>query len=189
MRSWIDGSRAKLVSERGRGGLRPLRRFGNVHGVAGLALFCAVGCGGARAGSERSSAPSAGKVITAEAIAASGAKTAWDALRLTVPNLQLRESDGRPTRIQRRGRASIYLDDQVRLMVDPVRVDGIDWPSVPALSGGSNQATHIAQTVPCAEEPERALVEHHVHPAVQCSRVGQVPEGRSPREARLDRWI
>ncbi|PYO44822.1 MAG: hypothetical protein DMD33_01695 [Gemmatimonadetes bacterium] len=122
MRSWIDGSRAKLVSERGRGGLRPLRRFGNVHGVAGLALFCAVGCGGARAGSERSSAPSAGKVITAEAIAASGAKTAWDALRLTVPNLQLRESDGRPTRIQRRGRASIYLDDQVRLMVDNVRV-------------------------------------------------------------------
>src|SRR5207244_13617710 len=97
MRSWIDGSRAKLVSERGRGGVRPLRRFGNVHGVAGLALFCAVGCGGARAGSERASAPSAGKVITAEAIAASGAKTAWDALGLTVPTRQLRGNAARTT--------------------------------------------------------------------------------------------
>ncbi len=83
------------------------------------------GCGGARAGIEDTNAPSGGRVITAEDIAASGAKTAWDAVRLTVPNVQLRENRGRPTRIQRRGRASIYLDDQVRVMVDNVRVTDI----------------------------------------------------------------
>ncbi len=89
--------------------------------AAWVGLLGAVACGGARAGSERSSAPSApsaGKVITAEAIAASGAKTAWDAVRKTVPNVQLRERDGQPARIVRRGRASIYLDDQVRVILD-----------------------------------------------------------------------
>ena len=58
-------------------------------------------------------------------IAASGAKTAWDALRFTVPNVRLRESRGKPTRIERRGRASIYLDDQVRVLVDNVRVTDV----------------------------------------------------------------
>ncbi len=96
---------------------RPLRRLGRVS-AAWLGLMCAVGCGGARAGVERSSAPSGGKVITAEEIAASGAKTAWDALRKTVPNVQLRERDGQPSRITRRGRGSIYLDDQVRIILD-----------------------------------------------------------------------
>ena len=60
---------------------------------------------------------------TAEAIAKSGAKTAWDALRLTVPNVQLREVRGQPARIQRRGRASIYQEDQVRVILDHVPVE------------------------------------------------------------------
>jgi len=66
-----------------------------------------------------------GTVITQERIAASGANTAWDAIRLTVPNVQLRESRGKPARIQGRGRASIYLDDQVRVIVDHVRLEDI----------------------------------------------------------------
>src|SRR5213079_2607045 len=98
--------------------LRPLRRFW----LLGLGLVGAAGCGGARAGIEQSNAPSAGTVITADKIAASGAKTAWDAVRFTVPSVQLRESRGKPSRIQRRGRASIYLDDQVRVMVDHMRL-------------------------------------------------------------------
>jgi outer membrane cobalamin receptor len=64
-------------------------------------------------------------VITQERIAASGAKTAWDALRLTVPNIQLRESRGNAAKIQRRGRASLYLDDQVRVVIDGVRLEDI----------------------------------------------------------------
>ena len=120
MPSWTDGR----PIERGDGGrkvLRPLRRFW----LLGLGLASAAGCGGARGGIEQSNAPSGGRVISADDIAASGAKTAWDAVRLTVPNVQLRENRGRPTRIQRRGRASIYLDDQVRVMVDNVRVTDI----------------------------------------------------------------
>ncbi len=105
--------------------LRPLCLFRAVRSLAWIGLVSTAGCGGARAGIEDTNAPSGGRVITAEDIAASGAKTAWDAVRLTVPNVQLRENRGRPTRIQRRGRASIYLDDQVRVMVDNVRVTDI----------------------------------------------------------------
>ena len=81
-----------------------------------------VGCAGAGPGNVAAPPPRPGSLITQEAIAASGAKTAWDALKRTVPYVHLRESRGRPARITRRGPASIYLDDQVRLMVDNVRV-------------------------------------------------------------------
>jgi outer membrane cobalamin receptor len=101
--------------------LRPLCRWW----LLGLGLASASGCGGSRGGIEQSNAPSSGPVITADEIAASGAKTAWDAVRFTVPNVQLRENRGKPARIQRRGRASIYLDDQVRVMVDNVRITDI----------------------------------------------------------------
>ena len=66
--------------------------------------------------------PDLGTLITQEQIAASGARTAWDALRLTVPTIQLRETRGNAARIQRRGRTSIYLDDQVGVVLDNVRV-------------------------------------------------------------------
>ena len=101
--------------------LRPLRRLG----LLGLGLAGVAGCGGARGGIEQSSAPSGARVITAEAIAKSGAKTAWDAVRFTVPNVQLREVRGEPVRIQRRGRASIYQDDQVRVILDHVPIDDL----------------------------------------------------------------
>src|SRR3989441_11499403 len=80
------------------------------------------GCAGAGPGNVATPPPRPGSLVTQEAIAASGAKTAWDALKRTVPYVHLRESRGRPARITRRGPASIYLDDQVRLMVDNVRV-------------------------------------------------------------------
>jgi outer membrane cobalamin receptor len=99
---------------------RARRHTGLVALLLGAAL---VGC------SRRSSPPPAaepsGTVITQERIAASGAKTAWDALRLTVPNIQLRESRGNAAKIQRRGRASLYLDDQVRVVIDGVRLEDI----------------------------------------------------------------
>ena len=80
------------------------------------------GCAGATASSGAASAPSSSSLVTQETIAASGAKTAWDALKRTVPYVRLRESKGRPARMTRRGPASIYLDDQVRLMLDNARV-------------------------------------------------------------------
>jgi outer membrane cobalamin receptor len=80
-----------------------------------------LGCGPAAQRSGAAVSPNS-YFITADKIAQSGARTAWDALRLTVPNVQFRESRGRPAKITRRGRASIYLDDQTRLIIDNVRV-------------------------------------------------------------------
>src|SRR2546428_9471889 len=120
MPSWIDGR----PGDRGDGGrrvLRPLRRFW----LLGLGLASVAGCGGARGGIEQSNAPSGGRVITADDIAASGAKTAWDAVRLTVPNVQLRENRGRPTRIQRRGRAGLFPHDPGRGVGGKVRATPI----------------------------------------------------------------
>jgi outer membrane receptor for ferrienterochelin and colicin len=86
-----------------------------------MGLVAHGGCAGATSGGA-TSPPRPGTLITQEKIAASGAKTAWDAIRLTVPNVQLRESRGKAARIRRRGRASIYLDDQVRVVVDNARL-------------------------------------------------------------------
>ncbi len=86
-------------------------------------LLLPLACGGGQP--SRELAPQGGTVITQQRIAASGARTAWDAVRLTVPNVQLRESRGQAARIQRRGRASIYLDDQVRVILDHVRLEDV----------------------------------------------------------------
>src|SRR5258705_9043590 len=110
MPSWIDRQPAD-GGVRGRGVLRPSRFL---PGCAWL-VWVALAHGGARAGLAQSRAPSAGRVITAEAIAKSGARTAWDAVRFTVPNLQLREVRGEPARIQRRGRAGLDQDTQGRV--------------------------------------------------------------------------
>jgi len=95
-----------------------------------VALLCGAAflgaCGGARQPLTAGSVPpNLGTTITQERIAASGAKTAWDALRLTVPYLQFRETRGNASRIQRRGRTSIYLDDQVRVVLDNVRISDL----------------------------------------------------------------
>src|SRR5207245_11481742 len=79
-------------------------------------------CAGATSGGAYAPPPTPGSLITQETIAASGAKTAWDALKRTVPYVRLRESRGRPARMTRRGPASSYLDDQVLLMVGNLRV-------------------------------------------------------------------
>lgn len=62
-------------------------------------------------------------LITEEQIAASGAATAWDAIRQHARHLNTSErKDGSPGRIQRRGRSSIYLSDAPLIFVDGVRV-------------------------------------------------------------------
>jgi len=121
---WTDGR----PLDRGDGGrrvLRPLRLFRAVPALVWIGLVSTAGCGGARAGIEDTNAPSGARLITADAIAKSGAKTAWDAVRLTVPNVQLREVRGEPARIQRRGRASLYQDDQVRVILDHVPIEDL----------------------------------------------------------------
>jgi len=119
MRSWTDGGNADDTQGRG---ARLLAAPPALLWLVGLALATAAGCRGARPGIEHPGPQRPGTVITADAIAASGAKTAWDAVRLTVPNVQLRERAGHASGIQRRGQASIYLDDQVRVILDNARI-------------------------------------------------------------------
>ena len=85
-------------------------------------LASAAACTGAQSASWRPAPPPPATVITSEAIAASGARTAWDALRLTVPNVHLREDRGRAVAIRRRGRTSVYLNDGVRVVLDNARI-------------------------------------------------------------------
>ncbi|HXF94650.1 MAG TPA: TonB-dependent receptor plug domain-containing protein [Gemmatimonadales bacterium] len=78
-----------------------------------------VACSTRRQPSSVLTGPSGGRLITADMIEASGATTAWDALRRTVPNISFREtSRGTPARVVRRGRSSIYLNDQPRVVLD-----------------------------------------------------------------------
>src|SRR5207253_11481951 len=107
MPSWTDG-RAVDRGDGGRRVLRPLCLFRAVPSLTWIGLVSTVACGGARAGIEDTSAPSGARLITAEAIAKSGAKTAWDAVRLTAANVQLREVRGEPAPGERRGWARLY---------------------------------------------------------------------------------
>ena len=90
-----------------------------------VAVALAIACNAPRSQPQNAASvpPDLGTLITQEQIAASGAKSAWDALRLTVPSIHLRETPrGTASAIQRRGRSSIYLEDQVRVVLDNVRI-------------------------------------------------------------------
>ncbi len=67
-----------------------------------------------------------GKIVTAEAIAATHAGTVWDALRWTVRNMTYRsDHNGRPMVIRARGRSSVQSNETVLVYVDGVRLSDI----------------------------------------------------------------
>lgn len=93
---------------------------GNV--VVLIVFLAVVGCGGSPQRASQATAP-ATRVVTAAQIAKSGAKSGWDALRFTMRSISMKETrDGRPARIERRGNSSIYLDDQVQVFLDGLRI-------------------------------------------------------------------
>ena len=62
-------------------------------------------------------------LITAAQIEASGATTAWDAVRRAAPQVETVETGGgRPVSMRRRGRASIQLSDAPLVILDGVRL-------------------------------------------------------------------
>ncbi len=92
------------------------------------------------------SRPRGGQYIGAARIAESNARTAWDALRITVAGVSFLESGrtGAPARIRRRGTSSLVLGDYPLLYIDDVRVVDVgilrsmpaaDLESIRVLSG------------------------------------------------------
>lgn len=99
---------------------------------ARLRLLCAIplclcACGGMRVPpAGQPTRGTGGRIVTRAEIERSGARSAWDALRVTLPGLSLRESRiGTPLGIGRHGRASIYLSSEPLVIVDFVRVTDI----------------------------------------------------------------
>ena len=93
--------------------------------AASVSLLSALpGCRGATPRPE--SQPPTGIVVTAEQIQKSGARTVWEALQLTIPNVSFRgttQSGSRQDlRIRRRGRSSLNLNDDPRVFIDQVRL-------------------------------------------------------------------
>jgi vitamin B12 transporter len=80
--------------------------------------------------------PAAGRLITMDQIERSGGRTAWDVLKREAPMFLFSEDrNGRPSRLGRRGRASIILDDSPLLFVDGIRwVDFKGLADLPASS-------------------------------------------------------
>lgn len=99
---------------------------GRVFIVAALAAL-ATGCGARAAQNSGADVGPSGRVIDAEDIAASSARTAWEAVQLLGGFLRLEEDkDRRPSRVTSRGRSSIYLSSEPLLFVDGVRINGYD---------------------------------------------------------------
>jgi outer membrane cobalamin receptor len=68
--------------------------------------------------------PEGRRIITERAIQRSGARTAWDALRRTVPFFWFDDGRaGQPRRIDHRGQSSILLQDQPIILLDGVQLN------------------------------------------------------------------
>ncbi len=74
------------------------------------------------------------RVVTADAIEHSGARTAWEALQRTVPFFTFKDNNrGGASGIEHRGRSSIVLRDQPLILMDGVELnDFTTLTSVPA---------------------------------------------------------
>jgi outer membrane cobalamin receptor len=99
-----------------------------------LALLASLGACGPTASRHSTPSPSGPTVITSEQIERSGANTAWDVLKRAAPMLTLRDDrNGRPSRMERRGRSSIMLDDPPVVVLDGVRMTTFrDLDRIPA---------------------------------------------------------
>jgi len=91
--------------------------------AAGLSL-CLVGCGlKAANNSHDGDSNPGGRVVDADDIAASSARTAWEAMQLLGAFLRLDEDkDRNPSRMTSRGRSSIMLNSQPLVFLDGVRL-------------------------------------------------------------------
>jgi outer membrane cobalamin receptor len=93
-------------------------------GVA--AVLAAAACSPAHQQDTARPSPAAGQYVTAEEIRASGATSAWEALKFTVRTHRFTEYRGVPTRIQSgRGQGSIVLREDPLVFLDGARLTDI----------------------------------------------------------------
>ena len=82
------------------------------------------------------------RVINADAIEKSGARTAWEALQRTVPFFTFNDNrTGRPANVEHRGRQSVVLHDQPLIVVDGVELN--DYTSLGSMPAGDIQEIEI----------------------------------------------
>ena len=105
-----------------------------VFGVMNLAILASLSACAHGASQHQTNSPSGPRVITSDQIERSGAHSAWDVLKREAPMLTLRDDrNGRPSRMGRRGRSSITLDDPPVVVVDGVRLTNFqDLDRIPA---------------------------------------------------------
>ena len=105
-----------------------------VSGVTTLAMLASLGACAHGASQQHMNNAGGPTVITSEQIERSGAHSAWDVLKREAPMLTLREDrNGRPSRMGRRGRSSLTLDDPPVGVVDGGRLTSFrDLDRIPA---------------------------------------------------------
>lgn len=88
-----------------------------------LGMVAVAGCATARGRSGPIKNATGEVVISEDQIRESGATTAWDAIRRHAPYFNLTEgASGQPTKMKRRGRSSLYLNDTPEVFLDGVKV-------------------------------------------------------------------
>lgn len=105
----------------------PTPSFASFATLAALILpAAAAACGAARSQTTDEKRSQSSTVISTEQIAASGATTAWEALRRTVTSFTFRQTgNGTPIRIDHRGRSSMNLSDRPIVLLDGVQLTDI----------------------------------------------------------------
>lgn len=92
-----------------------------------LVLLVAAGCATAKQ-AEREPYTSAGRLITAEAIARTGARNGWEVLRSVGSYMRLGEdARGNPSSLTARGHGSIVLSSSPLLLVDGAYMESYEY--------------------------------------------------------------
>ena len=100
-----------------------MSRLVRVSAVAALLLSSA--CHRPHHPSDSSVHPGDGRrIINADAIEKTGARTAWEALQRTVPFFEFKDgNNGSAGRVEHRGRSSVMLHDQPMIIMDGVELN------------------------------------------------------------------
>ncbi len=106
--------------------MNPLRSTVRLVTAGHLLLLATAACAPPRTDSSLDPNAPRGEVITAEDIAATGANTAWDALRATVRFASFTTAGGdKPGAIRVRGHSSVESDDHMLIYVDQMPLTDI----------------------------------------------------------------